>query len=487
MIMKKIKITYLKSFLAALLLSAYGCNDWLDVNPRTEIKEPDIYSGETGFKNVMNGIYIQMASSNLYGKNMSFYFPDLLAQLWTPNSNSTEEYIADFAYSNATVESVIDNIWSTYYTCVAHVNNILENLQTTDVAFSHGNKELLMGEAYGLRAFLHLEVLRFFGPVPAEATDATEAIPYITELTKDPNKLTSLTYGEVKQMILQDLDSAEVYLQNDPFTLGSMDDLNNPGSTTASYVPDDDWHYYRQTHFNHYAVDATRARYYQWIGDGEQAAVYARRVIEATNPDGNNKFTLTNEASYSDSYKANLVFQSEHIFALDCSNHQSMIEGIFDSSNNPDLYTTQRYVNSIYENEANDIRNVSGRYWDIDGNTACYLKYLGSGTIDPLDQIPLIRLAEMYLILIENTPMAEAAQYFDTFRQARGMSQSMTLSENDRLERVEYEYRKEFYGEGQMFYWYKRHNVANYTMPARFAVPVGGYVVPMPNSQTAFE
>ena len=456
--MKKIKITYLKSFLAALLLSAYGCNDWLDVNPRTEIKEPDIYSGETGFKNVMNGIYIQMASSNLYGKNMSFYFPDLLAQLWTPNSNSTEEYIADFAYSNATVESVIDNIWSTYYTCVAHVNNILENLQTTDVAFSHGNKELLMGEAYGLRAFLHLEVLRFFGPVPAEATDATEAIPYITELTKDPNKLTSLTYGEVKQMILQDLDSAEVYLQNDPFTLGSMDDLNNPGSTTASYVPDDDWHYYRQTHFNHYAVDATRARYYQWIGDGEQAAVYARRVIEATNPDGNNKFTLTNEASYSDSYKANLVFQSEHIFALDCSNHQSMIEGIFDSSNNPDLYTTQRYVNSIYENEANDIRNVSGRYWDIDGNTACYLKYLGSGTIDPLDQIPLIRLAEMYLILIENTPMAEAA-----------------------------EWRKEFWGEGQMFYWYKRHNVANYTMPARFAVPVGGYVVPMPNSQTAFE
>ena len=121
------------------------------------------------------------------------------------------------------------------------------------------------------------------------------------------------------------------------------------------------------------------------------------------------------------------------------------------------------------------------------GSTAYYLKYLGSGVIDPLDQIPLIRLAEMYLILIENSPMSEAVQYFDTFRQARGMSQSMTLSENDRLERVEYEYRKEFYGEGQMFYYYKRNNVASYTVPARFTVPVGGYVVPKPNSQTAFE
>ena len=75
--MKRTKITYLKSLLAALLLLAYGCNDWLDVDPRTEIKESDIYTEETGFKNVMNGIYIQMASSSLYGRNMSFYFPDL--------------------------------------------------------------------------------------------------------------------------------------------------------------------------------------------------------------------------------------------------------------------------------------------------------------------------------------------------------------------------------------------------------------------------
>ena len=103
-------MTYLKSLLAALLLLAYGCSDWLDVEPRTEIKESDIYTSETGFKNVMNGIYIQLASEELYGKNMSFYFPDLLAQLWTPNANSTEEYISDFAYSNSNVETIIDAI-----------------------------------------------------------------------------------------------------------------------------------------------------------------------------------------------------------------------------------------------------------------------------------------------------------------------------------------------------------------------------------------
>ena len=49
-----------------------------------------------------------------------------------------------------------------------------------------------MGEAYGLRAFLHLEVLRLFGPVPKEASDADIAIPYVTEFTKDPTRTVSL-------------------------------------------------------------------------------------------------------------------------------------------------------------------------------------------------------------------------------------------------------------------------------------------------------
>ena len=489
--MKKMKMRYWGWVLAGVLILTVSCSDWLDVNPRTEMKENDIYTSEKGFQNIMNGIYIQLASKELYGVNMSFYFPDLLAGLWSPTSNTTEKYIAAFDYKQTNVEKTITDIWGKYYKCIAHINILLENLDKTEVRFSYGNKELLKGEAYGLRAFLHLEILRLFGPVPREAAGAHEAIPYVTELTKNPSRLVSVSYDQVQKMILQDLDSAEMYLKNDPFTLGSMYDLNNPHSYQINYVPDDDWHYYRQTHLNLYAVDAVRARFYQWIGNTQEANRYARKVLAAANPDGTEKFVLANEANtYTANFGKNLVMQCEHLFAVNCSDHQEKLLQVLTGigTNRPKIYLMSRYLQTIYEKEESDIRNRSGRYFERDGQYAYCLKYSGSGLIEPINMIPLIRLAEMYLILIENLPWQEAQEYFNTYRQARGMGVNIGFnSDSEKLQWVEKEYRKEFYAEGQMFYYYKRHNIQTWTIPARVTVPQDGFVVPKPKGQTAFE
>ncbi|WP_065219898.1 MULTISPECIES: RagB/SusD family nutrient uptake outer membrane protein [Butyricimonas] len=489
--MKVTRTRYFDWLLVAMLALACSCSDWLDVNPRTEMKEEDMYQSEKGFKNVMNGIYIQLAAKELYGKNTSYYFPDLLAGYWYKTSNTTETYIASFNYSESNVESVIQTIWSKYYTVVAHINDLLENLEKTDVQFSYGNKELLLGEAYGLRAFIHLELLRLFGPVPAGATDDMVAIPYVTEITREPSKLVSVSYGKVKENILKDLEQAEKYLQEDPFALGNMFDFNNPGSNGIKYTPDDDWHYYRQTHFNRYAVDALRARFYHWIGDGGQAAIYAKKVVEVENTDGTNKFELATEAnSYTISTGKNLVMQCEHIFALNCSSLQKIINGVMMSSSTakPKLYLTNSWVANVYEKSETDIRCRSGRYFEVDGTNAYYLKYYKSGVIEPINMVPLVRLAEMYLILVEDLPLDEAKGYFETYRQARGMDVSINInSETTRKSQVEKEYRKEFWGEGQMFYYYKLHNITSWSIPQSVTIPMNGFVVPKPQGQTAFE
>lgn len=467
-----------------------SCNDWLDVNPRTEMKEEDMYQSEKGFKNVMNGIYMQLASRNLYGKNTTYYFPDLLAGYWYKTNNSTENYIMSYAYSQSDVEGVIGTIWSKYYTAIAHINDLLENLDNTGVNFTYGNKELLYGEAYGLRAFLHLDLLRLFGPVPAEATDAAVAIPYVTELTRDPSKLVSVTYGEVKKWMLDDLDRAEKYLAEDPFVQGSMSDLNNPGSSSAGYSPEDSWHYYRQTHFNTYAVEATRARLYQWIGDKDLAMEYAQKVVGAKNADGSNKFALATNSTYTDAAKGALVMACEHVFAVNSSDLQNIISGVLitSSSSRPDLYLQNSWIASVYENPESDNRGKGGRYFRTDGSYAYYLKYYESGSIEATDMVPLIRLGEMYLILIENAPLNEAQGYFETFRQARGMDFAVSIGdETARTNQVEKEYRKDFWGEGQMFYFYKRQNKTSWNVPQSVTVPANGFVVPKPQGQTVFE
>lgn len=489
--MRDMNRKYFNGLLVGLLTLVCSCSDWLDVNPRTEMKEEEMYQSEKGFKNVMNGIYIRLASKNLYGRNMSYYFPDLLAGYWVKTPNTTVSYIASYNYTASAVESTVKTIWSNYYTAIAHLNDLLENLEKTQIAFSNGNKELLLGEAYGLRAFIHLEVLRLFGPVPAGATDETVAIPYVTELTRDPSLLVSVTYGEVKKHILEDLDKAAEYLQNDPFVQGSMYDFNNPGGNKQKYTPSDDWHYYRQTHLNRYAVDAIRARFYQWIGDGAQAAVYAKKIVETENPDGTEKFTLATEANtYTVSEGKNLVMACEHIFALDCSGLQDNINGVLVSSSlaKPSLYLENTWIDKVYENQSSDIRCKSGRYFLVDGSNATYLKYYKSGVIEETDKVPLVRLAEMYLILMENLPVGEAQDYWETFRVARGMDITVNADTETALRnQVEKEYRKEFWGEGQMFFYYKRHAMTGWSLPQPVTVPVNGFVVPKPQGQTAFE
>ncbi|MEG0796653.1 MAG: hypothetical protein RR397_09160, partial [Odoribacter sp.] len=67
----KRKLTYI----VLLLVLCSSCSDWLDVRPRNEMKETDMYAVEEGFKNALTGAYIQLASQELYGKLASMYIP----------------------------------------------------------------------------------------------------------------------------------------------------------------------------------------------------------------------------------------------------------------------------------------------------------------------------------------------------------------------------------------------------------------------------
>ena len=60
-------------------------------------------------------------------------------------------------------------------------------------------------------------------------------------------------------------------------------------------------------------------------------------------------------------------------------------------------------------------------------------------------------------------------------------------NETARKNQVEKEYRKDFWGEGQMFYYYKRQNKASWSLPQSMTVPANGFVIPKTQGQTAFE
>lgn len=148
--------------------------------------------------------------------------------------------------------------------------------------------------------------------------------------------------------------------------------------------------------------------------------------------------------------------------------------------------TSASLVNSIFDESSTDIRSKlwssvtvgSSNYYVINKYRAYEKNDLGS----ICNLIPLLRLSEMYLILIETAPLAEAQGYYETYRSSRNVT-TPVLTEAGRAKSILSEYRREFYAEGQLFYAHKRMNspFADITWMPRGAVV--NYVLPLPKSE----
>ncbi len=105
--------------------------------------------------------------------------------------------------------------------------------------------------------------------------------------------------------------------------------------------------------------------------------------------------------------------------------------------------------------------------------------------------LPVIRKTEIYYIaaeILKDSDPARVAELLNLARDARNLD-NFHLTDNlpaDELDNeIKKEYRKEFLGEGQMFYFYKRRNAARIDGAA---INAGNdvYVLPMPDNEIEF-
>jgi len=487
-------------FLFSVLILLGSCSDWLDVNPVTEIRESKLFSSEGGYKEALNGVYILLGQKELYGKTVTMYIPEMIAHTWTVPVESKDPaayYLAKFDYSNSDVESDITGMWNKYYTAIAQINDILQNVEGSGITFTNGNKELIAGECYGLRAFLHLDLLRLFGPIPDNATGSAKCIPYVTEFTHDATKLTSSTYDEVVKNIESDLNKSEELLATSDPAITTTSCLDVSSSSSESIVSDP-WQYYRQLHFNYFAALATKARFYYWIGQKDKAVENAKKVVAATDKSGNKEFSLCDEAYFSAHGNANYNMKIEHIFGLYNSNFVSDVYTPSYAVANQIFTQDPKFLSTCYESSLypDDIRYKSNRYWAQTADAGSlgislhFLKYNYRGAFYGMYTVPCIRLSEMYFIIFEDETIDAMMSYFKTWRLSRGLDSSIDntlINSSAVISRMEKEWRKEFMGEGQMFFFYKKHSYASFSWPTSVSVPLNSYVIPIPKSQISFE
>ena len=79
-----------KSIYLLLMIVFSGCSDWLDVRPSDRVSEETAFSTVAGFKKALNGVYVDMNRTELYGQALTCEMLEILAQRYDINQENKE-------------------------------------------------------------------------------------------------------------------------------------------------------------------------------------------------------------------------------------------------------------------------------------------------------------------------------------------------------------------------------------------------------------
>jgi SusD family. len=418
------------------------------------------------------GIYVTMTNDETYGKEASFGLMDQLAQIY--------DYIPDGAANNRSLiytyntepqgyrtKSRLASIWGGSYNIIANINNLLKWLDNKgkDVIKNDQKRNMIYGEALAIRAYIHFDLLRGWGPMTYPLGDAKNnlSIPYRT--LPDNSKQPLLPAKDILDKIIADLNAAEEYLSFES-------KLNLLGWDTKD----------RRFRFNYHAIKALKARIYCYANMPKEAIENAQYVID------NSGLSLLNNND------TDPIFFKETIFAINMNKMRERLISTFSEGPN---FTSQYYCST---NTLNSIFEVTGTSSDVDmrakhergffryndKQTAITRKYIRNDD----NVIPLIRLPEMYYILCEMSSLEDAPEYINKIRNKRGYSTSTNYTSfkdnTERINMLEKEYRKEFYAEGQYFYFLKNHGFTTFINCPIDNFGEEQYVFPIPDNEKSY-
>ena len=480
--MKKTLYTFTLA-LCALLVS---CDNWLEVKPYDKISEGELLKSEEGYEKMLNGIYIDLNSDALYGKTLSVEMIEVMGGAYAIGTDNSVwgnyKDLSSYQYNTEYWRDRLDQTWNKAYALILNCNKILESIDQNQSLFTGSNYYVIKGEALALRAMLHFDMLRLFGPVYSKDSDKT-AIPYYTKVGNSPEPL--LTAKEVAAKVVADLEDARTLLANDPVkTEGTL--MSGSQDGTSNFLR------YRALRLNYYAVEALLARTYLYMGDKADAFKYATDVIK-TADQGIFPFVDKNLVVGSPA-DPDRIFSSEVLFALTNTSRGNLFKNYFDPSRLPNYVF--RMDNSLMDKLVYGGAAQTGGYqddyryradWVATGSNRYFYKYKdmeATGSIQNT-MIPMLRLGEMFLIAAESQSddLSKGVQYVNALRRNRGVANLQTLTPD----LLKYEYIRELYGEGQLFYLYKRlysDIITSSSSSKNTKASDLVFVVPLPDSET---
>jgi starch-binding outer membrane protein, SusD/RagB family len=350
----KINNKFIYAVAFSLILSS--CANKLDVKPVDDVDAISAVKTSSDVEAILTGAYDSMTDGDVLGGNMQ-RDAELIAD------NGDVEWAGTFVAPGEIFEKSMlrDNnqaevTWLDSYRTINTVNIVLANLGVVEAT----KKTRIEGEAKLIRAWMHFELVRAYAKTFQDGNPASNlGVPVLTSPTAkitDASFVKRNTVAEVYQAVIADLTSSESLL---PAKNGFF-----ANKATAA---------------------ALLSRVYLMQGNYDAARQAAHRVISSGN------YTLTETFDLAFNNRTN---STEDIFATQGTDQDFVNElnTFFASSEyqgRGDIYINDQHLNSY------DVSDERGNFFYESGDifTAKWARRIGN--------IPLIRLAEMYLTRAE--------------------------------------------------------------------------------------
>lgn len=476
----------------ALMLTATSCVEETEptkfanqsqVNASSAATEALAYAMPMYFNNVDEDILDE------YNWHATFGYGSMaiIRDMQTNDRSIGSKYNGHYLWAAADKSMDYDNIrmryiWSYYYGFVLTANKVL---QAIDIKNCDDNQKGYYGTALAFRAMLYLDLARTYEFLPNDANkegkndkgnDVTNlTVPIVSETTSEDDARNNprATREEMFKFILSDLDKAEEYIKFSPFN----------GDQTFPHLD---------------CVYGLKARLYMWVEDYANAAKYARLAIDEAANNGVDLMTeeecLNTKTGFNDISKWMWGTQMT-------SEDRAVTTGIVNWTSWMTNEQTFGYAGvgatcmidaNLYSKISDtDFRKLEfvGPDGPVEGQKFCstaayadYGIYDFSVLMDPYSSIkfrpnegeadnyktacataiPVMRVEEMYLIEAEATAHTDAAKgkkLLTAFMKTRDPQYSFAgTSTQDVVDECFLQKRIELFGEGQIFFDYKRLN-----------------------------
>lgn len=433
------KQTY-KLLVAVLLVLVIfaSCKKEIDLKPSHTLDGDLAFDKIDDYEFALTGAYSRLLSVDYYGSSNGSNAFATLSDMMSDNLFESGESLGNYQnfsrWTYTADDANIEATWLAAYRVIQQCNLTLRNIDKLSSS-NPGGVNRVKSQALALRAFVHFDILRYWGESAAR-NSASQGIPYVSgfDIEQKPGRLSvQATYDA----IIKDLHDARALMQD-------LDKAIQSATSTASTA---------RSYIDALVANAILARVYHYAGVSDSAIKYASLAIAARPLASKTDFPLI----WQDASTAEVIW-SVKFTPLNSGTGDNVYYAI----GNRASYRPSTNLISLY-NQTNDVRFAS--YFQVrtrgSGSRLVLSKYMAKqarlGQPDGITDFKVLRTGEMYLIRAEAYARLGMDQLalndLNALRAARinnfvaGSESGTTL-----MTAIEEERRKELVAEGQRWF-----------------------------------